>query len=873
MMGRIGERVARVGLVVALLLLLTPAVHDPISGSTPVAHAAPGSSLNTVSLTAAGCAAGTSPTSLALVSGRLVGFPEYPSLLVVSCVSPQPANLSFITPVDVTLKNGTLSAKGSSVKTITTSQVPASGWTALALRVDKGDLIGCGQSTTGVPSVYKIDISVFTTTITDGTTVKLFDVPSGTSSCNGLAWDPNDNTLFLSQDDSVPVIGRAADSPDEDGTALMMRALPANDELGESGLLADALAVTTTVFHFQFTETTLPATPTLLNSFSLAAGCSGSGLGLGGASLFTACTGSLSQLNKTNGLIGANFGLGTPIITSQTFKDLECDLVTFGAQNREALWARDPSAGTATAFELPLGTCGPDLGGPQFFPRCPAGSAGVDALADTDGDGLLDCWETAGIDLNGDGSADFTLSGADKNRKDIYLEIDYTNGWRPKPYADGRAPLTNVINAFANAPVITRDPTNPNVVLSTGIALHITIDEEVKNAAGASFPTTTSVAFEPCTIPAGLSGSPDFDALKGSFFGTAAERANPLQRNAKRFAYHYGLSVFSLLGLGSQGGCSEVWGDDVVVSLGSWTTPGGTTDDQDGVWMHELGHNLNLRHGGDENTNCKPNYVSVMNYLFQTKSLVPTRLLDYSRRALNTLNEASLSEPAGMGAPPAESADTNISSSAQLVKTSGGIRYNKDSDTVDTGIARDVNNFSTVGCDGSGTTLTGYDDWSNLKYNLRSSVDFAGAAHEATSELAGGKELSQDELNQLAKNTVRYNVCPLYDETKSFRAGATVPVRLQLCDGNSANVSSASITLHAIRVEQVDNSASGQVEDSGSANPESDFRFDGQAYIYNLSSKGPPVLTTGTWRVVFSVGSGSPIVLDPHEYSAQFDIR
>ena len=30
--------------------------------------------------------------------------------------------------------------------------------------------------------------------------------------------------------------------------------------------------------------------------------------------------------------------------------------------------------------------------------------------------------------------------------------------------------------------------------------------------------------------------------------------------------------------------------------------------------MHELGHTLNLGHGGDENHNCKPNYVSIMNY-------------------------------------------------------------------------------------------------------------------------------------------------------------------------------------------------------------------------------------------------------------------
>jgi hypothetical protein len=38
--------------------------------------------------------------------------------------------------------------------------------------------------------------------------------------------------------------------------------------------------------------------------------------------------------------------------------------------------------------------------------------------------------------------------------------------------------------------------------------------------------------------------------------------------------------------------------------------------------MHELGHNLNLKHGGNEHLpNFKPNYESIMNYMFQTIGL------------------------------------------------------------------------------------------------------------------------------------------------------------------------------------------------------------------------------------------------------------
>lgn len=46
---------------------------------------------------------------------------------------------------------------------------------------------------------------------------------------------------------------------------------------------------------------------------------------------------------------------------------------------------------------------------------------------DSDGDGLLDHWETRGIDMDGDGTADLDLKamGASPTRKDAFLEIDW----------------------------------------------------------------------------------------------------------------------------------------------------------------------------------------------------------------------------------------------------------------------------------------------------------------------------------------------------------------------------------------------------------------------------------------------------------------
>ena len=96
--------------------------------------------------------------------------------------------------------------------------------------------------------------------------------------------------------------------------------------------------------------------------------------------------------------------------------------------------------------------------------------------------------------------------------------------------------------------------------------------------------------------------------------------------------------------------------------------------------MHELGHPLDLDHGGTDgkgntdDTNFKPNYHSLMNYtwalpvpwMFEDKSTIggPNVLVDhnnggdtidiawvlnYSDVEFNTLNEASLDEAEGIG--------------------------------------------------------------------------------------------------------------------------------------------------------------------------------------------------------------------------------
>jgi hypothetical protein len=117
-----------------------------------------------------------------------------------------------------------------------------------------------------------------------------------------------------------------------------------------------------------------------------------------------------------------------------------------------------------------------------------------------------------------------------------------------------------------------------------------------------------------------------------------------------------------------------------------------------------------------------------------------------------------------------------------------------------------------------------------------------------------------------ASYTVSYKVCALYDQTKAHKSGSTVPVKLQLCDVNGVNYSSSSIVVKAVSVSKLDNSASGVLDDSGSANsPDMNFRYDAtlNGYIFNLSTKG---FTTGTWKVTFTVNNAG-------SYFVQFDVK
>jgi hypothetical protein len=111
-----------------------------------------------------------------------------------------------------------------------------------------------------------------------------------------------------------------------------------------------------------------------------------------------------------------------------------------------------------------------------------------------------------------------------------------------------------------------------------------------------------------------------------------------------------------------------------------------------------------------------------------------------------------------------------------------------------------------------------------------------------------------------------YYDCPLYDPNVAKKAGSAYPIKIQLCDVSGNNLSSPSITVHAVGVTRISTNTPIVLDDTGNANPDFDFRYDSslQGYIFNLSTKG---YATGTYNVNFFAGS------DPSLHSAQFAVK
>ena len=362
-----------------------------------------------------------------------------------------------------------------------------------------------------------------------------------------------------------------------------------------------------------------------------------------------------------------------------------------------------------------------------------------DGDGDNDGDGLCDSWETEGVDGDGDGSIDLVLTGANLNRKDLFVEIDYMVGVGGLTHRPNEQALARVRNAFANATVV-----NPD--LSFGITLHLQLDEAVPEIETIVFDTEGPGVLDDFNDI--KRGSPP-DPCGSGFFGTSLDRAHAncaAILKAREMVFRYAIFGHEHVHLRGSSGIAEIGGNDFMVTLGSfddddYRANGGTADVnaarievEASTFMHEFGHTLGLRHGGADHTNCKPNYLSLMNYSFQFQDLVVGRPFDYSFSRLATLDENQLDEAAGFGGSPGQLTVFGFGPLGQpvLADARGPIDLDLDGQ-VNAGLSLNVTYIPVGGCESPAKTfLTGFDDWSSLQYSFRHSPDFADGTTRST---------------------------------------------------------------------------------------------------------------------------------------------
>jgi hypothetical protein len=320
--------------------------------------------------------------------------------------------------------------------------------------------------------------------------------------------------------------------------------------------------------------------------------------------------------------------------------------------------------------------------------------------ADSDGDGLPDSWETNGYDVDGDGTPEVDLPALDAkpDHKDIFVEMDYMPafcGDQGGYVVGGLVPNASVISriedSFAAAPVHNLDGID-------GINIHLDLNNQVA--------CDTNV------------GDTDWDSVYSDFYALKDANFDPNRAPI----YHYMIWAVGYGGGDSSGLSFGLPSTDFIVTLGSWTT-GGTDDEKVGTFIHELGHNLNLKHGGSDHKNYKPNYLSIMNYLFQTRGVYRDGSwghFDYQRVNTVALNEAALNETLGLKSPEAASYGTTFFCNSvpwfdpwtrtdSLV--SAPIDWNCDGDTLDTSVKVDINNDDAYG------SLTAQNNWTAIVYN------------------------------------------------------------------------------------------------------------------------------------------------------------
>lgn len=396
------------------------------------------------------------------------------------------------------------------------------------------------------------------------------------------------------------------------------------------------------------------------------------------------------------------------------------------------------------------------FGGGYWFPGQPqptlfndtwelAATGGLPPLTDLDGDALPDLWESSGYDADCDGLNDVDLPamGASPTHKDIFVEVDYMeericlgtvcttlHTHRPNPDA-----IALVVQAFKDAPV-------GNIDGVSGINLHMDFGPDAPMKPGAKWGALS----QSNTLS-------HMDNLSWNQFYSFKQSNLAL---ARRPIFHYAIFAHFLEGNTCTSGQSPAPGVDFIVSLGGWgallASPdecrqaahftNGTPFQQAGTFMHELGHNLGLHHGGNDDVHGKPNYLSVMNYAFQMRGLIynnaNSATVDYSRTNLTPpLNEDHLNELVGLNGGSATAAYgtrwtcPNGDWGITLV-ANGPIDWDCDGNSNEADIAANINQKPGLYESPPGEILGTFFDWASLSFGGGGQI---GPANELSTQI------------------------------------------------------------------------------------------------------------------------------------------
>ena len=115
------------------------------------------------------------------------------------------------------------------------------------------------------------------------------------------------------------------------------------------------------------------------------------------------------------------------------------------------------------------------------------------------------------------------------------------------------------------------------------------------------------------------------------------------------------------------------------------------------------------------------------------------------------------------------------------------------------------------------------------------------------------------------------HIKPLFDQTKAYKSGSTIPVKLQLLSASNSNISSSGTALVARDLKLLSGNTTAPIVDSGNANPDYTLRYDptlggsGGGYIFNLSSKA---LASGQYVLSFYAGTDRSFF-----YTVKFEVK